>query len=95
MAGGHFVLGFQSTLCASAGSILIGLLGRKDFIYVDWTLLLSDRRKSPTILFYCILNDTVESSFSTTYTYIWLCFLFWISQCLSNLLFLSDHNNTQ
>lgn len=30
VAGGHFVLGFQSTLCASAGSILIGLLGRKD-----------------------------------------------------------------
>lgn len=30
LAGGHFVLGFQSTLCASAGSILIGLLGRKD-----------------------------------------------------------------
>lgn len=26
----HFVLGFQSTLCASAGFILIGLLSRKD-----------------------------------------------------------------
>lgn len=31
MASGHFVLGFQSTLCASAGSILIGLQSRKDW----------------------------------------------------------------
>lgn len=75
MAGGHFVLGFQSTLCASAGSILIGLLGRKDcFCFVDWTLLLSDR--NPTILSYCILQDTVGPSFSATYSSKWLCFSF-------------------
>lgn len=30
LASGHFVLGFQSTLCASAGLILIGLLGSED-----------------------------------------------------------------
>lgn len=43
-------------------------------------MLPSDRT---VLLFYCILHNTVGPSFSYSYSYKWLCFLLWVSQCLS------------
>lgn len=54
--------------------VLICLVEKTDFSYVDRTLLLSDRSNSPTIL-YCILHYTVNPSFSATYSYKWFSLL--------------------